>query len=123
MHLLMIGLGGFCGALCRHATAQLMLAWRGPDYPYGTLTANLVGCFLIGLLVARFDGQGLDSDHLARFFFLTGFLGSLTTYSTFSLETIKMLKTGSYLAALTHVGVHLLVGLSAVLAGLKLGEG
>ncbi len=91
----------------------------GPDFPYGTLTANLAGCFLIGLLAGRIE-VGKDPGELAKLLFMTGFLGSFTTFSTFSLETFRMVQQQQIGAALVNLFLHLFVGLVAVVAGLNL---
>lgn len=88
-----------------------------PDVPPGTLAANLIGCYVIGLAVAFFAAY----PHYApewRLFVTTGFCGGLTTFSTFSAEVVALLQTGRSAWALTAVGAHLGGSLLMTLAGI-----
>ena len=90
-----------------------------PALPPGTLAANLIGGFLVGLAVAYFAAH----PHLApewRLFAITGFLGGLTTFSTFSAENVSLLQQGRFLMATSHVALHLAGSLAATFAGIAL---
>lgn len=88
------------------------------DFPVGTLSVNLVGCFLIGL-IATFLTEKMDNPSPYISLFLTvGFLGGLTTFSSFSNETMYLLRTGDYLLALLNVALNTFGGLVAVLVGM-----
>ena len=117
-----IGVGGFFGALARHATAMATLPVVGERLPWGTLTANLLGCLLMGLLKAGFDRAGGLPPALTLGV-LTGFLGSYTTYSTFSLDTITVSRNLGPRAAALYVGLSVLGGIGLCLLGLRLGGG
>lgn len=121
LRLLYIGLGGSLGALCRYGVGEAMKALL-PDarLPYGTLVANLAGCFLIGLLGATVKAPELLTADLRAMIF-TGFLGAFTTFSTFSSETLTLFQDGKSGLALVNLGVQLACGLLAVWIGLKLG--
>ena len=89
--------------------------------PVGTLTANLVGGWLIGLLVAIFQAQP-DIDPLWRLALVTGFLGALTTFSTFSMETVQLLQSDRVGRALALATLHLAGSLALTWVGLRCGE-
>ena len=114
--LLAVGAGGFLGALSRHGVTRLFLRLAGPNFPYGTLAANLLGCLMIGFMAGRIQ-IGRDPGDLPKLFFMTGFLGSFTTFSTFSLETYRMLEQSAWWMALANLSVHLVVGIAAVVCG------
>lgn len=103
--LVAVGLGAAVGAWARWGLA----AWlndRVASLPLGTLAANLAGGYLVGLAVAAFAARP-DIPAEWRLFIVTGFLGGLTTFSTFSAENVAMLLRGEYAPALAHAGGHL----------------
>jgi CrcB protein len=102
---LAIGIGAALGAWLRWGLG-LLLNPALPELPLGTLTANLVGGYLIGLAVAFFIQQpGLSPEW--RLFIITGFLGGLTTFSTFSAETVTLLLRGQYVLGISIIAAHL----------------
>lgn len=102
---LAIGTGAALGAWMRWGLG-LLLNPALPELPLGTLVANLVGGYLIGLAVAFFIQQpGLSSEW--RLFIITGFLGGLTTFSTFSAETVTLLLRGQYVWGASIIAAHL----------------
>ena len=111
LHLLAIGVGAACGAWLRWGLS-LALNTRVPAFPLGTLAANLVGGYLVGLAVAWFAGR-TDIDVAWRLFAITGFLGGLTTFSTYSAEVVEALLRGAFAAsvgiALAHLAGSLLL--------------
>ena len=112
--LLIIGSGGFTGAICRYLLAGLISRMTSPSsFPYGTLVVNILGCFLIG-----FGGGLIESRQFftpeARAFIFIGLLGGFTTFSTFGLETFNLAVHGQVTATLSYLGLHLILGLSAV---------
>jgi CrcB protein len=111
-----ICLGASVGALARW---QLGL-WLNPGglIPWGTLTANLVGGYLIGVCVAVFQALP-DLDPVWRLALVTGFLGALTTFSSFSAEVVAMLGQQRYAMALGTAAVHLCGSLLLTIAGIK----
>ena len=111
-----VGIGAAIGAWLRWGFSVIWNALN-PALPYGTLAANLLGGYLIGLAVGFFDSHpGLPPEW--RLLAITGFLGGLTTFSTFSSEALANLMSGDYGWALLHVASHL--GGSLLLAGLGL---
>ena len=112
-----VGFGGALGAVSRYGVDYAMTQWKGRNFPYGTMTVNLLGCFLIGYLATRLEQHPSAYFKLAV---LTGFLGSFTTYSTFGLDTFKLIRGDQGVLGITYVGIHLLVGLGAVVLGTRL---
>jgi len=107
--------GGALGALFRYAVSGLALRLAGTGFPWGTLCANVVGCFLIGLLWVLAERAALSPQ--AGLFLLTGLLGAFTTFSTYSLESIILLRNGEVLRGFPNIVVSNGIGLIAVLAG------
>ena len=112
-------------AICIGASAGALLRWvlglwlsPGGLIPWGTLAANLIGGYLIGVCIATF--QALPQiDPVWRLLLVTGFLGALTTFSTFSAEVVALLQQGRYALALGSASLHLFGSLLLTLAGLK----
>ncbi|MCL4798168.1 MAG: fluoride efflux transporter CrcB [Burkholderiales bacterium] len=112
-----VGLGAVLGAWARWGLGAALNALV-PNLPLGTLVANLAGGYLVGVAVAQFDQiAGLPPE--ARLFVITGFLGALTTFSTFSAESVSLLQTGRYGWAVAHAGAHLLGSLAMTVLGLE----
>lgn len=113
-----VGLGVAIGAWMRWMLG-LWLNATLPELPLGTLTANLVGAFLIGYAVAFFmQHPGLSPEW--RLFIITGFLGGLTTFSTFSIETVTLLARGQYLWGSAIISTHLVGSLVMTIIGLQM---
>lgn len=117
MNWIWIGIGGFAGSLLRYAISLLLLPLSaGMQFPFGTLSVNALGSLLIGVAMA------MGASGSGYFLCVVGFCGGFTTFSTFSLETVTLLRTGHTLSALLYIGVSLLASLLCVVAGLYLGE-
>jgi CrcB protein len=113
---LSISAGASLGAVLRWQLAVWMNHLH-PGVPPGTLVANVVGGYLVGMAVAYFAHQpGLSAEW--RLFVITGFLGGLTTFSTFSLEVVSLLQQGRLLMASAAIGAHLVGSLVATVAGI-----
>ena len=91
--LAIIGAGGFFGAISRFLLAGFMQKTFSTLFPIGTLTVNIVGSFIIGIMVIIFENISAPEY---KALIMTGFLGALTTFSTFSLESVTMLQQGDY---------------------------
>lgn len=119
--ILSVALGGAFGAVARYALSTAWPKgidnWPWANWPWATFIANVSGCFLIGLLTGLLN-RG-DSESL-KYFLLTGFCGGYTTFSTFSLETIKLMQSGQNISALLYVALSAFVGISATFLGLYL---
>ncbi|PTT21538.1 fluoride efflux transporter CrcB [Acidovorax sp. HMWF029] len=114
---LAIALGASIGALARWRLG-LWLNTEGAVLPWGTLAANLIGGYLVGVCVAVF--QGLPQlDPAWRLALVTGFLGGLTTFSSFSAEVVSMLQQQRYLLAAGTTGIHLFGSLALTVCGIQ----
>lgn len=116
MHLLYIAIGGSIGAIARYLVSRNIHVIFNPVFPLGTLFVNVSGSFLIGFLFYLFENI-LYSDNL-RSFLLIGFLGAYTTFSSYSLETINLLKDGDYKAGLINIFLSNFLCLAMVIAGM-----
>ena len=115
--ILLVGVGGFFGAVLRYLiSGYVQNLSQSITFPYGTFAVNIIGCFLIGVLSHLVESQAGVSSEM-RLLLMVGLLGSFTTYSTFSSETINLLQDQELFLALVNIGTHLIVGLSAVLLG------
>ena len=110
--LLLVALGGFVGAPARYLTDRWVSARTG-DFPWGTYVVNVIGSLLLGVLAGAASPWLLT---LAG----TGFCGALTTFSTFSYETVRLAQDGRSRAAVAYVALSLVVGLAAAAAGYAL---
>jgi CrcB protein len=117
---LLVMLGGSLGAASRYGVSLLSARLLGTQFPYGTMLVNLAGCFLIGLLFALADRSRLLTPDV-RLLLITGYLGALTTFSTFSLETVNAGRAGLTLQSLTNILINNLGGLSLTWLGLREG--
>ena len=117
----LVMIGGSMGALSRYGISLLSVRLFGTGFPWGTLLVNLGGCFLIGLSFALADRTQLMNPS-ARLFFVTGFLGALTTFSTFGYETFSAIQAGSHWLAIGNVLLNNVVGLILVFLGFRLGN-
>jgi CrcB protein len=109
-------IGGAIGSGLRYLVSQWVV--RADSFPVGTMTVNLVGCFLMGIAAAVFSHLA-DVSQTVRLAVMVGFLGGFTTFSSFGLDTIKLLEDGRFLWATTYVLVSNVVGIFAVWAGMK----
>ncbi len=116
--LLAVGVGGVLGAWLRWGLG-IALNPVFPTLPLGTLTANVVGGFIIGMAIEYFARHASVPPEV-RLFLITGFLGALTTFSTFSAEAVMLLARDQYGWALAHVGAHLIGSLAATVAGIEI---
>ncbi len=121
-HILIVGIGGFLGAISRYKLGGLVLhhtsSWK---FPLSTLLVNVVGCFLIGVISGFFEKQLYASAEL-KLFLIAGLLGGFTTFSAFGFETIFLIKRGYFLFAALNVLLSVGCGLFAVWLGFVLGE-
>ena len=119
MLLVAIGIAGALGALARYGISLAALRWMGPGFPYGTLTVNLVGCFLLGVVAEyAFDDHGLATT--TRAVIGTGFLGAFTTFSTFGVETFRAMQAGDWGVAAANLTINVIGGLALAAAGFAL---
>lgn len=114
--LLVIALGAGVGALARYLVSGWAQRMFGSSFPWGTAIVNIVGCFLIGFLMTWSIERSPMSLEL-RLLLVTGFLGSLTTFSTFGYETMRFSQDGVHLMALANVALNVIAGFAAVVFG------
>jgi CrcB protein len=114
---LIIGMGGFLGAVSRYIVALWVGQKWGRIFPLGTLVVNVSGSFLISLLMSLFTEKFMVSPQV-RLFLVIGFLGAYTTFSTFEYETGNLVRDGEWLIAVANVLISVIAGFTA----LKLGE-
>ena len=112
-HILAVALGAAVGALARWG-AGLWLNARWAGFPLGTLLVNCVGGLLVGMALAWLERT---PDELLRLLLVTGFLGGLTTFSSFSGESLILLQRGEFVLALAHTAAHLLGSLGCAVLG------
>jgi fluoride exporter len=117
-NVLLVMLGGSIGALSRYGVSLLAVKLFGTRFPWGTLMVNLAGCFLIGLAFALAErGSGVMNPSI-RLFFVTGYLGALTTFSTYALETTNAVSAQSSMVAVLNFAANNLLGVALVLLGM-----
>lgn len=114
--ILLVFIGGGLGAVSRFLVTTALAGKLG-NFPLGTLTANLFGSLLMGLVLGILAGR-FDS---IRLFVAVGFLGGFTTFSSFSAETLTLIQNGQIFAAAANVIVSVVAGLGACAVGLKIG--
>lgn len=115
--ILLVGAGGFLGAVMRFlVTDWVQYLFRTLSLPYGTITVNITGCLLIGLLAGVSENRNLLGPE-TRALLMTGVLGGFTTFSAFGYETVKLLRDGEPIAALSNVALQVCIGLAAVWVG------
>jgi CrcB protein len=114
---LLIGLGGFVGTCARYLLGQLAHSvTKIADFPVGTLSVNLIGCFLIGLVAYLIDTHGMASES-TRAIVIIGVLGGFTTFSAFGFETMGLIQNGQSSLALLNVAANVVLGLLFVILG------
>lgn len=110
MQVLYAAAGGALGAASRFLISRLPLSGHGLPLP--TFLANLIGCFLMGLIAAKAEARGMDPN--VQIFLKTGFCGGLTTFSAFSAETVAMMEKGHMAAAVLYVAATVMLGFIAL---------
>ncbi len=114
--LVVVGIGGFVGAVARYGLSGLVQRYFNGSFPAGTLAVNAVGCLAIGVLMCWVEQRQLFTPN-TRLLVLTGFLGSLTTFSTFGYETFALLRDREMAVALLNVTGNVFLGIGAVAIG------
>jgi fluoride exporter len=122
MKILLVMAGGSIGALSRYGVSLLAAQLFGTRFPWGTLIVNLSGCFLIGLSFALADRGISIMNPSMRLFFVTGYLGALTTFSTYGLETVNSMRAGTHLVTVANILANNLIGGALVFLGMLAGR-
>ncbi len=118
---ILICLGGAIGTGLRYLTSGLAARWLGADFPYGTLIVNIVGSFLIGL-IQQIGTASLLIPETTRLFLTVGIMGGLTTYSSFSYETVRLAQIGAWGEAWVNVLATTALCLGVCFLGIAVGR-
>ena len=113
--ILWIGAGGFIGAIMRFLISSFVQKSADTFFPIGTLSVNVLGGFLIGFLALYFE-QHIVPEY--RALVITGFLGALTTFSTFSYETVLLIENSAYMKAMSNVMINVIFSIGATMLGM-----
>ena len=114
--LLIVGTGGFIGSAARYLSQQIVSKFFPVVFPLGTLSINVLGCFLIGIIYALSERGNILTPEW-RSFLATGFCGGFTTFSTFSLESLNLMKDGEFLYLALYIGLSVILGFAATYFG------
>ncbi|MEE2953500.1 MAG: fluoride efflux transporter CrcB [Pseudomonadota bacterium] len=116
VHFLLVMAGGGLGAGMRHLSGLAAMRLLGTGFPWGTAFVNVLGSFLMGVLIELL-ARKVDASAAWRLFLATGFLGGFTTFSSFSLDTALLIERGSMGLAFLYVAGSVLIGIVALFAG------
>lgn len=116
---LYVAAGGALGACLRFGIGELMALLLGRHFPYGTLTVNLVGSFIMGVAFALIS-NGHVMEHPVKPLLMVGLLGALTTFSSFALDTVVLAQHGAWFKAVLNMGLNLFLCLLMVVLGMQL---
>jgi len=119
--LLLIAIGGGIGSALRYLTSIVVQKYYAAAFPLATLITNSIGCFLIGIAMALLEKNDLVNSNI-KWFFITGFCGGYTTFSTFGLENICLLQNNQSGLAFVYIGLSVISGLFAVWLGLNMAK-
>lgn len=115
----LVFLGGGIGSFLRYFISSLVSKNLGTSFPYGTITVNIAGSFIMGVLIEYFT-RTLPHSNDMRIFLTVGILGGFTTFSAFSLDTILLIDNGKFMLAATYVITSVAISIFAVFAGMNL---
>ena len=118
MNFLLVLVGGAVGSVARYGVGRLTLSAFGPNYPWGTLAVNLIGGFLMGVLVGTLARTSGSEN--TRLLLGVGVLGGFTTFSAFSLDAVSMIEGGQWGAAIVYALASVIGSVVALFAGLYL---
>jgi len=119
---ILVGIGGFLGAALRYLIGGWVSQLTSEsNFPYGTLAVNIIGCLAIGLLSGLAETRGLLTPEM-HLLLLTGVLGALTTFSTFSYETASLVQMGQNFPAMLNMSAQIILGLAAIWAGQRVSQ-
>ncbi len=111
---------GGIGSACRYLLSTMATKWFGSGLAWGTLGVNLIGCFLIGLAYSLIERHLLPPS--SRVIFMTGFVGGLTTFSAYALDSVNYFRNAEFVAGFLNLAVNNFGGLLLVLVGIWVGR-
>lgn len=115
--IVIVGCGGFIGAALRYIISLNAAKVFGADFPYGTLIANVLGAIIIGFVMKISLDTSLITPN-TKLFLTTGMMGGLTTFSTFSYETVTMINSGQYILGAFNLGLNVVLSFAGVTLGM-----
>lgn len=117
MEFIIVGVGGFLGAISRFSLNILEKKFISHSFPVATLVINVLGCFIAGMIISKI--QTFQINRTGILFLLVGFTGSFTTFSTLMVDSVQLMKSGNNIGALANLLLSLTLGSSAVFFGMK----
>ncbi len=114
--ILLVGAGGFIGSVARFLGSRYITENFLSSFPFGTMTVNIIGCFLIGVFYGMSERGSLMSEEW-RVFLTVGFCGGFTTFSSFASENLTLLRDGAFVYFLLYTGLSVFLGLAATFLG------
>ncbi|NTJ42347.1 fluoride efflux transporter CrcB [Agrobacterium larrymoorei] len=121
LNIVLVAIGGAIGSVARYLVGVFGTRLMGPNFPWATLTVNVVGAFLIGLTV-ELVARRFNASAEMRVFLVTGILGGFTTWSSFTLDAVVLFERGALGMSALYILSSLLVSFTAIFAGLALGR-
>lgn len=121
LNILLVAIGGAFGSVCRYLTGLLMTRIFGANFPWGTITVNILGSFAIGFLT-ELVARRFNASMEMRLLLVVGILGGFTTFSSFSLDTVALIEKGAVTSAFIYVAASVAISLIATFAGFALGR-
>lgn len=112
-----IAIGGAIGSVLRYLTSILVTKYWSNQFPLATLITNVLGCFIIGVLIAILEKNNLGNSNL-KWLLVTGFCGGYTTFSTFGYENYSLLQSNNSILAFGYIALSVLLGIFAVWFGI-----
>lgn len=116
-----VAAGGALGAMARHGVSRLSFHLLGPNFPWGTLAANVTGSFVMGLVIVWLASREPNSPAL-RAFLTVGLLGAFTTFSTFSLDVVTLYRDRTLMIAGAYLFASVILSILGLLSGLGIGR-
>lgn len=116
-NLILIGSGSFVGGICRYLSQQFVQKYYPSSFPLGTLSVNVIGCFLIGIIYA-FSERGNLLSPAMRLLLATGFCGGFTTFSSFAFENVSLLRDSEFFYTSLYILLSIVIGFAAVYLGI-----
>lgn len=117
LNILMVAVGGSIGAVSRYLVSTWAAERFGASFPYGTLIVNVVGCFIIGIFMTMTTERFIINPYW-RLLITVGFVGGLTTFSSFSYETFRLLEDADMMMAFYNIALNLALGFFATWLGI-----